>query len=214
MAGATQTFRGTVHFTVGEQVAILKKVALELHNAGFRRVVLVGGSTTPENTGGIIAVRELFDETSHPFWYVEGERLLGDAQVKAIYEGYPGNFGETLLCLAALKILGRERPIPAADWAAEIESKRQGDAEGDQPGEIREDVVRLRTLGQVGWRYHEEGNHGNHGTAGINDKGRSDIDMTVEVLDRCADVVVPGLASLSHYADGWTNILSVYPGQD
>ena len=61
--------------------------------------------------------------------------------------------------------------------------------------------MRLRTLGQVGWRYHEEGNHGNHGTAGIVYKGRSDIDMTVEVLDRCADVVVPGLASLSYYAD-------------
>ena len=72
MAGATQTFRGTVHFTVGEQVAILKKIAMNLYKADFRRIVLVGG-TTPENMGGWIAVRELFDETGHPFWFIEGE---------------------------------------------------------------------------------------------------------------------------------------------
>ncbi|MFH1068356.1 MAG: creatininase family protein [Candidatus Glassbacteria bacterium] len=198
MAGATQTFRGTVHFPVGEQVSILKRIALSLYKAGFRRTVLVGG-TTPENTGGIVAVRELFDETGHPFWFIEGERLLTAPEVKAVYDGYPGNFGETLLCLAALKILGRERPIPAENWAREIESKRG--EEGDQPEEIREDVVALRTTGQVGWRYYEEGNHGNHGTAGITFKGRSDVDMTVEVLEKCADLLVPILARLTHYAD-------------
>jgi creatinine amidohydrolase/Fe(II)-dependent formamide hydrolase-like protein len=198
MAGATQTFRGTVHFTVGEQVAILKKIALALFNAGFRRTVLVGG-TTPENTGGIVAVRELFDETGHPFWFIEAERLLKDPAVSGIYEGYPGNFGETLLCLAAMKILGRERPIPAADWAAEVDSKRG--EEGDQPEEIRADVVALREKGQVGFRYYEERNHGNHGTAGLTWKGRSDVDMTVEVLEKCADVLVPILARLTHYAD-------------
>src|SRR3989339_817343 len=58
MAGATQSFRGTVHFTVGEQVSILKRIAMNLYNAGFRRVVLIGG-TTPEDTGGRVAVREL-----------------------------------------------------------------------------------------------------------------------------------------------------------
>ncbi len=198
MAGATQTFRGTVHFPVGEQVSILKRIALSLHQAGFRRVVLVGG-TTPENTGGWVAVRELFDETGHPFWFVQGEKLLADPEVNAIYKDYPGNFGETLLCLAAMKILGRERPIPAADWAREIESKRDG--KGDQPEEIRNDVVAMRTLGQVGFRYHEEGNHGNHGTAGITFKGRSDVDMAVEVLEKCSDLLVPVLAKLSHYAD-------------
>ncbi len=198
MAGATQTFRGTVHFTVAEQVNILKKIAMQLYKAGFRRVVLVGG-TTPENTGGIVAVRELFDETGHPFWFVEGERLLKEPSVAAVYEGYPGNFGETQLCLAAMKILGRERPIPAPDWAKEIESKRG--EETDQPKELRDDVVALREKGQVGWRYYEEGNHGNHGTAGIMWKGRSDIDMTVEVLDRCADVIVPILPRLTSYAD-------------
>ena len=198
MAGATQSFRGTVHFTVGEQVSILKRIALSLYKAGFRRTVLVGG-TTPENMGGWIAVRELFDDTGHPFWFIQGEKALSDPEVRAIYQGYPGNFGETQLCLAALKILGRERPIPAPEWAREIESKRDG--KGDQPEEIRNDVVAMRTMGQVGFRYYEEGNHGNHGTAGIIYKGRSDVDMAVEVLDKCAEILVPGLAKLSHYAD-------------
>ncbi|OGG01231.1 MAG: hypothetical protein A3F83_16880 [Candidatus Glassbacteria bacterium RIFCSPLOWO2_12_FULL_58_11] len=198
MAGATQSFRGTVHFPVSEQVSILKRIAMSLYNAGFRRVVLIGG-TTPEDTGGRVAVRELFDETNHPFWFVEGELLLSAPEVKAIHEGYPGNFGETLLCLAALKILGRERPIPAADWAREIGSKLEDS--GDQPAEIREDVVALRTLGQVGFRYYEEGQHGNHGTAGITFKGRSDVDMTVEVLEKCADLMLPILDKLTHYAD-------------
>jgi creatinine amidohydrolase/Fe(II)-dependent formamide hydrolase-like protein len=198
MAGATQTFRGTVHFTVGEQVSILKRIAMNLHNAGFRRVVLVAG-TTPENTGGWIAARELFDETGHPFWFVQAEKLLADPEVNAIYKDYPGNFGETPLCFAAMKILGLERPIPAADWAREIESKRDG--KGDQPAEIRDDVVSMRRLGQVGFRYYEEGQHGNHGTAGIIYKGRSDVDMAVEVLDKCADILVPTLDKMTHYAD-------------
>jgi len=198
MAGATQTFKGTVHFTVGEQVAILKRIAMNLYKAGFRRTVLVGG-TTPEDTGGRIAVRELFDETGHPFWFIQGEKLLADPEVNAIYKDYPGNFGETPLCLAAMKILGRERPIPAANWAREIESKRDG--KGDQPEEIRDDVVSMRRLGQVGFRYYEEGQHGNHGTAGIIYKGRLDVDMAVEVLEKCADILVPTLNKLAHYAD-------------
>lgn len=197
MAGATQPFRGTVHFPVGEQVSILKRIALSLYKAGFSRTVLVGG-TTPENTGGMVSVRELFDETGHPFWFIEGEKLLADPEVKKIFEGYPGNFGETLLCLAALKILGRERPIPAAGWAREIESKQDG--KGDQPAEIQDDVVSMRTMGQVGFRYYEEGNHGNHGTAGITFKGRLDVDLAVDVLDKCAELIVPVLGKLTQYA--------------
>jgi len=202
MAGATQTFKGTVHFTVGEQVNILKRIALNLFNAGFRRTVLISG-TTPENTGGMVAVRELFDETGHPFWYIEGEKLLTIPEVAAIYQDYPGNFGETLLCLAAMNILGRERPIPAENWAREIDSKIAD--KGDQPDEIRDDVVAMRTLGQVGFRYYEEGQHGNHGTAGITFKGRPDVDMAVEVLVKCADILAPALDKLSHYADWLDN---------
>src|SRR5512144_1558663 len=42
-AGATRSFRGTVSFSVEEQVNTLKRIALTLQRAGFRRVVLVGG---------------------------------------------------------------------------------------------------------------------------------------------------------------------------
>ena len=59
-AGATRTFRGTVSFTFEEQVTVLKRIASTLHNQGFRRTVLVGG-TNPEDTGGMVAARELFD---------------------------------------------------------------------------------------------------------------------------------------------------------
>src|SRR6516165_8592791 len=112
-AGATRTFRGTVSFTVEEQVTVLKRIASTLNTQGFRRTVLVGG-TNPEDTGGMVAARELFDETEKPFWFVSASRALQLPQVKALYDGYPGKFGETQLALASMKILGRERPIPLA----------------------------------------------------------------------------------------------------
>jgi hypothetical protein len=49
----------------------------------------------------------LFDETEKPFWFVSASRALQLPEVKALYEGYPGKFGETQLALASLKILGR-----------------------------------------------------------------------------------------------------------
>jgi len=194
-SGATRTFRGAVSFSITEQVEILTRLAKKLYAQGFKRTVLVAG-TTPENYGGMVAARQLFDETEVPFWMIEGERLLHLPEVKAIYEGYPGNFGETLIGLASLKILGRERPIPCPAWSKELKGD---DGEGDQPREITKDVNTLRGFGAMGWRYHEEKNHGNHGTAGIEWKGRSDIDMTVGVLEKCADMVVPAMKNLQHY---------------
>jgi hypothetical protein len=196
-AGATRSFAGTVSFPIAEQVAVLSRIATALCSAGFRRTVLVGG-TTPESTGGQVAARTLFDATGHPFWFVEAERLLSAPEVKALYEGYPGNFGETLIELASLRILGRERPIPHADWAREL---KPDDGEGDQPAEIFADVVALRRQGAIGFRYHEERNHGNHGTAGLEFRGRSDIDMAAEVLERSADALVPALGSLTRYQE-------------
>jgi hypothetical protein len=193
-AGATRTFRGTVSFPIEEQVSILKRIARTLHAAGFKRTVLVAG-TNPEDTGGIIAARSLFDETETPYWYIQGSRILEAPEIRAMYAGYPGNFGETQVELASLRILGRERPIPLENWAREI---KKGDG-GDQPPEIAEDVRQARRWGAVGWRYFEEGNHGNHGNAGIVFKGKSDIDLTVEILHKCADLVVPALASFAHY---------------
>ncbi len=193
-AGATRTFRGTVSFPIEEQVSVLKRIAGTLHAAGFKRTVLVAG-TNPEDTGGIIAARSLFDETETPYWYLQGSRILETPEIKAMYAGYPGNFGETLVELASLRILGRERPVPMENWAREPKPED----EGDQPREIAEDVRQARRFGAVGWRYFEEGNHGNHGTAGIMFKGRSDIDMAVDILNRCADLVVPALANYEHY---------------
>jgi len=203
-AGATRTFRGTVSFPINEQVSVLKRIASTLHGAGFKRTVLVAG-TNPEDTGGIIAARALFDETETPYWYLQGSRILDTPEIKAMYAGYPGNFGETLIELASLRILGRERPIPLENWARET---KPGDGD-DQPKEIAEDVKQARRYGIVGWRYFEEENHGNHGTAGIMFKGRSDIDMTVDILNQCADMVVPALANYEHYRK-W---LSEHPTQ-
>ena len=193
-AGATRTFRGTVSFPVSEQVSILKHIAATLYAAGFKRTVLVAG-TNPEDTGGIIAARSLFDETETPYYYLQGSRLLDAPEVKAMYAGYPGNFGETLIELASLRILGRERPIPLANWAREIKAEDGG----DQPAEISGDIAAMRKYGAVGWRYYEEKNHGNHGTAGIVFHGRPDIDLAVDVLNRCAELAAPALESFAHY---------------
>jgi creatinine amidohydrolase/Fe(II)-dependent formamide hydrolase-like protein len=73
-AGATRAFRGTVSFEYAEQVSTLKRIALRLYKGGFRRVVLVGG-TNPEDTAGMIAARELFDETEKPFLFLKCETL-------------------------------------------------------------------------------------------------------------------------------------------
>ena len=194
-AGATRTFRGTVSFTIADQVRILCHVAWTLYAQGFKRVVLVAG-TTPEQMGGFVAARTLFDETEVPFWCIEAERALAHPKVKAVYEGYPGNFGETLLGLAALRILGRERPVPCPKWARE---RKPDDGEGDQPADIFADVRNLRQWGAVGFRYYQERNHGNHGTAGIRWKGRLDIDMAVEVLETSAKVILPALESYTRY---------------
>ncbi len=194
-SGATRSFPGSVSFTFEEQSRILCHIAKTLNAQGFRRVVLVSG-TTPETTGGVVAARTLFDETEIPFWLIEAERALYRPAVKAIFEGYPGNFGETLIGLASLRILGRERPVPYPDWARE---PKGDDGEGDQPGEVFDDVKALREWGAVGFRYHEERHHGNHGTAGITWKDRLDIDMAVEVLEKSAEEILPALESFDRY---------------
>ena len=193
-SGATNTFRGAVSFPIGEQVAVLQRVATTLKQQGFKRVVLVAG-TFPEIMGGTYAVRELFDQTGHAFFCLEAARLIELPEAKAMYKDYKGNFGETVIGLASLKILGRERPIPCPTWAKELKH----DDDGDQPNEIRGDVSTLRKFGVVGIRYYEENNHGNHGTAGIDFNGKSDIDLAVEVLKKSAELALPALESLARY---------------
>jgi creatinine amidohydrolase/Fe(II)-dependent formamide hydrolase-like protein len=195
-SGATRSFRGAVSFPVTEQAQILERVVGVLQQQGFRRIVLVAG-TNPEDLGGTVAARQVFDRTEKPVWLLIGERLLHDPAVHALYEGYPGSFGETQIGLASLRILGRERPVPYPEWARE----KKADGDPDQPLEIAEDVRSLRAWGVVGFRYFEEGNHGNHGMAGLTFDGRSDIDLAVEVLRKSADVAAPALSNLGHYAD-------------
>jgi hypothetical protein len=195
-SGATRAFRGAVSFPVTEQAQILERIVGVVQQQGFKRIVLVAG-TNPEDLGGTVAVRQVFDRTEKPVWLLIGERLLHDPAVQALYEGYPGAFGETQIGLAGLRILGRERPVPYPAWARE----KKADNDPDQPPEIAEDVRKLRTWGAVGFRYFEEANHGNHGMAGLTFNGRTDIDLAVEVLQKSADVAAPALTSLGHYAD-------------
>jgi hypothetical protein len=195
-SGGTRSFRGAVSFPVTEQAQILERIVGILQQQGFKRIVLVAG-TNPEDLGGTVAARQVFDRTERPVWLLIGERLLHDPAVHALYEGYPGSFGETQIGLAGLRILGRERPIPCPEWARE----RKVDNDPDQPLEIAEDVRKLRTLGAVGFRYFEEGNHGNHGMAGLTFNGKPDIDVAVEVLEKSADIAAPALNNLGHYAD-------------
>lgn len=194
-AGATCTFRGTVSFPITEQAAILSRIASTLIDQGFKRIVLVAG-TTPEHTGGYVAAREVFDRTQKPVWFIVAENLLKAPEVRAMYEGYPGNFGETLICLASLRILGRERPVPYPEWAKEPKGEQY-----DQPKAIFDDIRELRKWGSVGFRYFDEGSHGNHGTAGIIYNGVPDIDLTVEVLKKCADIALPALNNYAHYVE-------------
>jgi len=195
-SGGTRSFRGAVSFPVTEQAQILERIVGVLQQQGFKRIVLVAG-TNPEDLGGTVAARQVFDRTEKPVWLLIGERLLHDPAVQAVYEGYPGIFGETQIGLAGLRILGRERPIPYPEWARE----KKVDNDPDQPAEIAEDVRKLRSLGAVGFRYFEEGNHGNHGMAGLTFRGKPDIDLAVELLEKSADVAAPALDNLGHYAD-------------
>jgi hypothetical protein len=194
-AGATRTFRGTVSFTHGEQVMVLKRIASTLNRQGFRRAVLVGG-TNPEDTAGMIAARELFDETEKPVFFISARRAFDFPEVRELWRGYPGNFEEQQIDLASLRILGRERPIPLPDWSREIKTA----SEADQPAEIAPDIAAMRKWGAVGFRYFEEKNHGNGGNAGVMFNGRSDIDIAVDVLNKSADVIVPALANFEHYS--------------
>jgi hypothetical protein len=194
-AGATRTFRGTVSFTHGEQVLVLKRIASTLNKQGFRRTVLVGG-TNPEDTAGMVAARELFDDSEIPTFFVSASRAFNLPEVQQMWRGYPGSFNEQQIDLASLRILGRERPIPLQTWSREI----RADREPDQPADVAADVVAMRRWGAVGFRYFEEKNHGNGGNAGVMFNGRSDIDLAVDVLRKSADLIAPALASFEHYS--------------
>jgi hypothetical protein len=124
------------------------------------------------------------------------DKILEEPEVKKIHEGYPGQFGETLLELASLKVLGRDPVIRYPEFARvpRAESK-------DQPPEIHADAHMMRKWGTVGFRYHNEGEHGNHGNAGIVHRGEPDVDMAGRVLVKCAELTLPVLESFSRYEE-------------
>jgi creatinine amidohydrolase/Fe(II)-dependent formamide hydrolase-like protein len=194
-AGATRSFRGTGPFSIMDQAAVLKRIAIGLGREGFRRVVLVA-ATTPEYIGGTVAAREVFDETEKPVWLLIADKLLEEPEVKEMFAGYPGEFGETLIELASLRVLGKSPTIRYPEWA-----RAPKPAQFDQPREIHADVHAMRKWGTVGFRYHAESEHGNHGSAGIIHRGELDVDIAGRVLEKCADLVVPVLASYSRYVD-------------
>jgi creatinine amidohydrolase/Fe(II)-dependent formamide hydrolase-like protein len=194
-AGATRSFRGTGPFSIMDQAMILKKIAIGLGRQGFKRVVLVA-ATTPEYIGGTVAAREVFDETEKPVWLLIADKLLEAPEVKEMYARYPGQFGETLIELASLKVLGKNPVIRYPEWARMVKPP-----EPDQPGEITADVHALRKWGTIGFRYHAEGEHGNHGNAGIVHEGELDVDLAGRVLAKCADLVVLALSSYARYAE-------------
>lgn len=192
-AGATRSFRGTVPFSIIEQATVLKRICFGLGKQGFKRVVLVA-ATTPEHFGGTVAAREAFDETEQPVLLLIADKILEEPEIKKIIAGYPGQFGETLLELASLKVLGREPLVRYPDFA------RAPKPDGkDQPPEIHADAHAMRRWGTAGFRYHHEGEHGNHGNAGIVHNGELDIDMAGRVLVKSAEMVLPVLESFSRY---------------
>jgi len=139
---------------------VLKRIASTLNKQGFRRTVLVGG-TNPEDTAGMIAARELFDETEKPCFFISARRAFDLPEVQELWRGYPGNFDEQQIDLASLRYWvasGRSR------WKAGPRNQnRRGtrSARRDRP-----DIAAMRKWGVVGFRYFEEKNHGNHGNAG------------------------------------------------
>lgn len=193
-SGATRTFRGSISFPVNEQKEILKHIASTLYDQGFERTVLVAG-TNPENTGGMIAVRELYDESTRPFWMIQCSSVLDHPEVKALWEGHHPGIGETKIGYAALRMLGRERKLACPEWIKEEKPVE----EGDLPPDIHPDIVQLRTLGMVGFHYHTENNHGNHGRIGLEINGQKDLDVAEQVLVKSAEILLPVLESYDRY---------------
>src|SRR5262249_1651196 len=138
-AGATRLYPGTVPFSYEFHAQVLKATVRSLHRQGLGRIFLLG-YTNPEDAAGLIAARDLFDtEGELPVASLVATRGLTSAPVKKLLSEYQGSAGEALIDYAAMRLLGRERPV------AEPELARAGLRGGeDQPKEIREAVRILR----------------------------------------------------------------------
>src|SRR4051794_27527533 len=134
-AGATRQYPGTVPVSYEFHVQVLKAVARSLHAQGFGRIFLLC-YTNPEDAAGLIAARDLFDiEGELPVAALVATRGMTSEPVKKLLGEYKGSAGEAIIDYAAMRLLGRERPV------AEPELARAGLRGGaDQPKEIQEAV--------------------------------------------------------------------------
>src|SRR5262245_57017207 len=195
-AGATRMYPGTVPFSYEFHVQILKATVRSLHAQGFGRIFLIC-YTNPEDAAGLIAARDLFDiEGEIPVASLVATRGLESEAVKKLLGDYRGSAGEAIIDYAAMRLLGRERPI------AEPELARAGLRGGeDQPKEIREAVRILRARGTRGFRYDSEREHASHGTVGLTFRGRPDIELGLMILDALADYLLPAVDALRRHQE-------------
>ena len=195
-AGATRMYPGTVPFSYEFHQQVLKAVVRSLHAQGFGRIFLVA-YTHPEDAAGLGAARDLFDlEGELPVAALVASKGLSSEPVKKLLQDYPGSAGEAIIDYAALRLLGRERPI------AEPELARQGLRSGeDQNPEIRDAMRILRSRGTRGFRYDTEREHASHGTVGLTHQGRPDVELGLRILDALADHLLPAVEALKVHRD-------------
>lgn len=195
-AGATRLYPGTVPFSYEFHVQILKAVARSLHAQGFGRIFLLC-YTNPEDAAGLIAARDLFDiEGEMPVAALVATRGLESEAVKNLLSEYKGSAGEAIIDYAAMRLLGRERPI------AEPELARVGLRGGeDQNPAIREAVRTLRSRGTRGFRYDAEREHSSHGTVGLTFRDRPDIELGLMILDALAEHLLPAVDALRRHKE-------------
>jgi len=195
-AGATRLYPGTVPFSYEFHEQVLKAVVRSLHGQGFERIFLVA-YTNPEDAAGLAAARDLFDlEGEIPVAALVATKGMSSDPVKKLLADYPGSAGEAIIDYAALKLLGKERPIAEPDLA------RKGLKSGeDQNPEIREAVRILRSRGTRGFRYDSEREHASHGTVGLTYQGRPDIELGLQILDALAEYLLPAVEALKLHRD-------------
>jgi creatinine amidohydrolase/Fe(II)-dependent formamide hydrolase-like protein len=195
-AGATRMYPGTVPFSYEFHLQILKAVVRSLYAQGFGRIFLVA-YTNPEDAAGLAAARDLFDlEGELPVAALVGSKGMASDEVKKLLADYPGSAGEAIIDYAAMRLLGRERPI------AEPELARKGLKSGeDQNPEIREAIRTLRSRGTRGFRYDTEREHASHGTVGLTHQGGPDIELGLKLLDALAEYHLPAVEALKQHRD-------------
>jgi hypothetical protein len=195
-AGATRTFYGTVPFSYEFHVQILKTVCRSLYKQGFGRIVLVA-YTNPEDSGGMIAARDLFDEGEMPVAAIVCSKAMEAPEVRALFADYKGRVAEALVDYASLKLLNQERDIAEPALADHIGLEHGP----DQPAAILDSMAVMRKHGTRGFRYDNEMEHTPQGTVGLTYKGQPDVELGLRVLSAMADFHLPVVDALKQHRD-------------